>query len=878
MVVLPLVCISLLTTYNINSAITRESANLKNRGENLLSLAANAAELALFAGDVTSLNTLRSAIVHDSQIANVLFFDEDQVLITEDTQDFAKHISEENLVDENRHIDGDFWYFSQAVKLSNSAFEEDQEQYITPADSTTLGWVMLVVDLGESHAYQTRVLKNNLLVAVILLSVFLWLTLRFSRSVVGPITNITAALGRYGNEDFSQRVDELSPGELGNLEKGINNLAERVEQSQQILKDEVNKATKDLEEKNVDLAAAKEAADAANVAKDDFLARMSHELRTPLTGIMGFTRLLAKTKRDALRKEYSDMIITSSSVLLSTINDILDFSKLRANSFSLNPVPFNLEDSLRDVVDLHRVAAFEKAIELNVLIDSDVSIEIFADIDKLQKVVNNLIGNAVKFTPTGDIVLFVSLVKQEGNEALISISVKDSGVGIGKEDMKYLFDPFYQSDASNTRRHDGTGLGLAIAEDFVTLLGGDVSIDSDEGQGTEVEFTFRCITMIDAPENHPRPDSLQAVIFDNNPWTRRSWRNQLLKYSDDVCAPTSPDDLIANLGVNTDVLLLGFNYYDSSLQQAESMLKRIRAAYKGSIVVAAADDGNAPFDPLRESYGPLMIISKPLTNNRLLSALREVNPNLRAELGSGTANPAHIKSLNLSSSKDITGLELLIAEDNKFNQTLLARLLEAAGAKVTLASDGMEALKYTEAQRYDVLVVDLHMPGLNGMQLSSAIRSAVGQANANTPILLLTADVLSQQEPEILAAGVDAISYKPIDEDDLIGKIQSLAAKQSNTDPDSKPRVKRALITLDADQISAEVARLLLVIEQALATNDREALTDQAHQLKGMIGLSGLEHIKDLAQALDTAAKTQDFEGANECFAALAKSWRGAQA
>ena len=494
MVVVPLVCLALLTAYNINTAISRETENLQSRGEKLLRIAANAAELALFAGDTSTLNTLRSAILHDSQISDALFFDETQQLLTERPENDANAITNYTLVDGNNYIDGDYWYFTKSVTLSADPFEQDQEPIFEPfpPDATNLGWVMLVFDLGESRAYQVTVLINNLIISLFMLSISLWLAFRFSQAVVGPITNITKAVKRYGNEDFSQRVDEISTGELGSLEEGINNLAERVGQSQEILKAEIESATKDLEERNIDLAEAKEAADSANIAKDDFLARMSHELRTPLTGIMGFTRLLAKTDEEQSRREYSDMIITSSSVLLSTINDILDFSKLRANSFSLKPVQFNLENCLREAMDLHRVAAFEKVIELNVLIDSDIPIEVFADIDKLQKVVNNIIGNAVKFTPTGDIVMFVSLAEKLTDEALISITIKDSGLGISNENMRYLFDPFYQSDESTTRRHDGTGLGLAIAEDFVTLMGGTISLDSDEGQGTEVEFSFRC--------------------------------------------------------------------------------------------------------------------------------------------------------------------------------------------------------------------------------------------------------------------------------------------------------------------------------------------------------------------------------------------------
>ena len=873
MVAFPLICITLLTVYNINTAINRENVNLQNRGEKLLLLAANAAELALFAGDISTLKTLRSAIMHDSQISDALFFDEDRQLLTGPSKNGLSTITDYKLVDYNNQIEGDYWYFTKSVKLSTEPYEEDQEQFVGSQDAATLGWVMLVIDLSESRDYQNIILRNNLIISLVMLSVALWLAFRFSHAVVEPITNITMAVVRYGNEDFSQRVDEISSGELGSLEKGINNLAKRVGQSQLILKEEVEKATKDLEDRNVDLAKAKEAADSANIAKDDFLARMSHELRTPLTGIMGFTRLLAKTDQELLRREYCDMIITSSSVLLSTINDILDFSKLQANSFSLNPVQFNLENCLRSVMDLHRVAAFDKDIELNVLIDSDIPVEVFADIDKLQKIVNNIIGNAVKFTSTGDIVMFVSRDDPIAGEALISVSVKDSGIGISADNMKYLFNPFYQSDESNTRRHDGTGLGLAIAEDFVTLMGGSISVDSEEGEGTEVKFSFRCRIIVDTFDRPIMANSFRAVIFDNNAWTRRSWRNQLLKYSDDVCAPSTFDDLIDTLKNEVDVLLLGFNYHEHSVEQMKSTLERTRAGYKGAIILAVADDGSAALNNVWPQYQPLLVISKPLTNNRLADALQKVNAELLPEIHLSTPVQPLVKSRTFNSSKNIAGLNILVAEDNKFNQTLLARLLEATGASVTLASNGLEAMRLADKHHYDVLVLDLHMPGLNGLQLSSAIRKSSENTNYDTPIILLTADVLSRQEPEILAAGVDAISYKPIDEDDLIDKISSLSRKAPRLELEARPEGKRTLITLSASQISEEVSRQLELIQLALSAKNLEALEHQVHQLTGVIGLAGLNSIRELVQYLSTAIKTGDLDGARECFERLTEHW-----
>ena len=854
LVAIPLVCISLLTAYNINTTLNRETDNLQDRAEKLLFLAANAAQLALFAGDRDALNTLADAIMRDSQIAEVLFFDDTLQQLSGQGASVSGVINSHAFVDGQHTIAGDYWVFIQSVKPSGAFIDDDPEQYSAAISNQLLGWVALTVDLSESRDYRQAVLKNNVLIALLMLSIALWLAFRFSRSVVRPINEITAAVARYGQEDFSHRVAEQSVGELGELEKGVNKLAQRVGQSQLILRAEVARATKDLENQNLDLVEAKIVADEANHAKDDFLARMSHELRTPLTGIMGFVRLLANTEQPTLRQEYSHIILTSSKVLLSTINDILDFSKLRARSFVLSPTAFNLEECLRSALDLHRVAAFEKAIELNLLMDADVPLAIVADVDKLQKVLNNILSNAVKFTDSGDIIMFVSLSQQQDDDALISVAIKDSGIGIAASDLQRLFNPFFQCDESSTRSHDGTGLGLSIAEDFVSLMGGDMSIDSEEGEGTEVEFSFRCRVQAPALEPYAANEQWRAVLFDHNPWTRRSWRNQLLSYSSDVRVATSPAQLIDNLQAKpaTDVLLLGLNQQCDSKEQLCTLLQRIRASFNGAIIVAAADDGNHELLALNEHYGPLQLVSKPLTASRLWTALDKANSLSAAAFMRSGGPITTVRDKVLSSPRLLPGVKLLLAEDNKFNQQLLATLLRAVGAEVSVVSDGQEALLCCEMQRFDVLLLDLHMPKRNGLQVSEAVRK--GQMNSASPIIILTADLQAEQQPAMAAAGVNAVSYKPIDEQDLIAKIHHLAAKDNSQ---SAP-VERALVRLSARELEQELNRLLQRIAKAISAQDISAIQQQMHQLLGVIGLSGITVLQEAAGALSEAALASD--------------------
>jgi len=875
LVALPLVCITLLTAYNINSALNRETASLQNRGEKLLLLAANAAQLALFAGDEASLKNLGDAIMQDSQVSEVLFFDEEKNQLSSQSVNRAfSSVPARNFNDATNYIEGDYWYFIKSVRQSDVVFDEHSEQYVGVVKTELLGWVVLAVDLVESRDYRAAVFRNNLLLASLMLSLALALAFRFSRAVVHPINLMTLAVAQYGREDFSHRVEEVSAGELGDLEKGINKLAQRVGQSQAVLREEVEKATekwmkaaKDLELQNIDLAVAKVKAEEANDAKDDFLARMSHELRTPLTGIMGFVRLLSKAEQPDVRQEYSDMILTSSSVLLLTINDILDFSKLRANSFSLNPVRFNLEGFFRDVLNQHRVKAFEKAIELNVLIDSNVPMEVFADIDKLQKVVSNIISNALKFTRSGDVVVFVSVGDVDNGDTDIIVSINDSGIGISPSDIKHLFDPFFQTDESSTRSHDGTGLGLSIAKDFVALMGGAINVESVEGEGTEVEFNFRCLIAKDVDEYAVPMSSWRGVIYDKNPWTRRSWRNQLLKFSSDVRVPATEDGLISTLKLKekTSILLLGFSRNGDSIDDVHSLLGAIRVEFSGVIVLVTADDGSINHSITSELYGPMLIVSKPLIN------LRDVLERTDAELDTAYSPVAHSRKKlpvrTFDTPRLLRGVEVLVAEDNVFNQRLLATVLEAAGAVVMLVSDGQEALQKCDNNRFDVLVLDLHMPKLDGLQLSKSLRGGTG-VNARTPIVILTADVF-QQKSAIMEVGVNAICYKPIDENVLIEKIHLLSGENEvQTSP-----VDRALITLSSDQIEQEVNRQLQCIANALEAGDLLVIKKQVHQLLGVIGLSGIDSISSQTQILSKAVFTGDLSAINTQFQKLTVIW-----
>ena len=900
---------TLITLYHTFETFEQDKESIRSSSERLLAQAANAGQLAFFAEDTRSLNNLAKSLMVDPQITSVHFFDENKSPIP---HDFSRqlNIGMAPFSDGDHFLQEDQWFFVKAVHYTEEGFSDDPEQELQGLDGDEqeqkpIGWITIAIDLRQSEQEHRNILINNLMITTVTTVIAFWLAIQFARTITTPLRKITQAVEHYSKHDFNHRLPEVSDAELGQLEKGINNLALQVSESQQTLENAIDKvrsqwieAVEDLELKNNDLISARIRAEEANKAKDDFLARMSHELRTPLTAIMGFVGILDKTEQPQTRKEYIEMILATSSVLLSTINDILDFSKLKSNTFKLSPSHFNLEHLLRNILDMHSVSANKKGIELNLMIDSDVPLEIEVDFDKLKKVLNNIVANAIKFTDFGDIVVFISKAQDNDGQPLIAIEVKDSGSGIAPGELDHLFDPFYQCDESSTRQYEGTGLGLSIAKDFVELMGGSIQVDSEPGEGTEVRFTFAYKTTLFDGRSTQQQQDLSAYLFDLNAWTKRAWRNILLKITRNVYAPHSFEDLLEVLPMNDSegLLLMGYDLRRNSEHDLQRQLQQLRNVYQGPIVLALSEQSNLDNSHYEINYFPIVMTRKPLTQSRLTWALDQLNqgatqapldvllnptpepqlPMLGEHFAAKTQAPGQPPAQHLAQpqvqsqaqARPLDKLSILLAEDNLFNQRLFKDLLEAAGANVKVTEDGQLAYDAAQKTRYDLLILDLHMPKLDGIEAGNQIRSGAGQ-NQSTPIMLLTADILTHQEDDLDALGIDAICHKPIDETHFLETIASLCQRRA-----PKTTIERSLLTLDPKDLREEVERQLGIIQQDINNSNMEGIKSQVHQLAGIIGLSKLSYLDEPLSHLNQSIVEASLTDIETHFEQLANHWQ----
>ena len=638
-----------------------------------------------------------------------------------------------------------------------------------------------------------------------------------------------------------------------------------------------------------DLETARGQAEEATRAKSEFLANISHEIRTPMNAMIGLTELALMTRITREQREYLNSIQGSAGALLTLVNDLLDFSKIEARKLQLDHVGFNLRDALEDTLRVLAPRADQKGIELAGHIDPDVPDAVVGDPLRLRQIVVNLVGNAIKFTEQGEVVLRAQVESWRNGKTQLHFSVSDTGIGIPPEKQVLIFEAFSQADSSTTRRYGGTGLGLAISAQLVQLMGGSISVESQPGLGSTFHFTAWFGIQESEVEKPPSRwgtlTDLPVLIVDDNATNRRILEEVLTSWHMLPVAVESGAAALAELeeslrtGQPFAVVLLDGHMPD---MDGFAVAERIHQnpLYGGLKVVMLTSAGR-PDDIIRcRNLGISEYLTKPIKQSELFDVIIKV-------IGQPLTGRPHVPQRRKPTRPAQCVLQVLIAEDNRVNRFVATRIFEKLGHQVTVARNGREALVAVQAGRFDLIAMDVQMAEMDGLEATKAIRAWEKTTGAHTPIVAMTAHAMKGDRERCLAAGMDSYISKPIRVRDLVQVIDQLISPLCSADV-PRPATARedgvvdetaVLAGVDGDrQLLREVVRLFLAdypqrlveIKDAIRRGDAGALWRAAHTLKGSVGNFAATRAFAAAQRMESVGKNGDFGGAaNEACATL---------
>lgn len=887
------VAITLATYFNISRINDIEQA-LVTKGQLLANHLAPACEYGVFSGNLEILNSLITNILLEEDVTRVTISNDDnEILISRSTDNNHKDshsimtffVSEERL---------EFHAAITTTEIDINDFDQLIEADVRKKPSTikTIGSVNITLSTLPTRIQQFDTLLKGFLITLAGLVITVFLAIKISHSVVDPIQKLTHAVKLIAQGDLRTRIPIDSGGEIGSLEEGVNRMAEEIQIVRENLEIQINKATAklkktldELEIQNIELDLARNHALSASRIKSEFLANMSHEIRTPMNGVLGFTDLLYKTKLNSQQKDLIDTIRTSASNLLTIINDILDFSKIESGKLEIDKIEFSLIDLMDDIISMFAPMAYKNNIELIYHSYPGMPDRIIGDPSRIRQILVNLIGNAIKFTSYGHVIIRIIPLEDTDSTTTLKFTVADTGIGMDEQNKKRLFTAFTQGDTSISRKFGGTGLGLVISKKLAELMNGEIGFESALNTGSTFWFS-----LVLEKAHKPLPvqhvqTNCAVLVYEPVSLHRIAIRNILQRMGIDA-VETGRLDMIDEL-IKQDhsigAIISGISRNDI---QNHHLIKNLANCLNASglpyLVLISSFDNN-DIDNLNKAgiHNNLFRCSRHNIIRNNISSLLNIEP----ETETRQIQPEPVQD-NQISQDNWHNLRVLVVDDNAINIKLNRSLLESRGIDVTSANDGEQALSLCKQNDYNLILMDLHMPKMDGFMATQAIRKQPGFCKT-VPIIALTANILPNEQKRALEFGMNDILVKPITESHLFNALakwtHNTPAVETVANTDNIQTSTQAHIFDKAEAIeraggNEKLAMELLAmlqkelpehsqkIQTAKKANNLKDLKQHTHKLHGATSYCGVPLLRHAAKRLENIIDNKNLNELDEAY------------
>lgn len=872
---------------------------LHDRGESLSRQVSAASEYSIFTANPNVLNSLSSSLLEERDVRSITFFDARRQPLVHSGPRPAVGMADKDLTSggtlthtyENQSVFVTPVFLRKEMVNSLLALESRKT---APSAVEPIGWVAVEMSHLRTDKERYKALFISLLLILGGIALNVLIALRMSHHVTHPMYELNSAVARLKEGRLETRVYTKAGPEFEQLESGLNAMAAELSKAQAEMQQNIDQATEDLREtletieiQNIELDLARKEALEASRIKSEFLANMSHEIRTPLNGIIGFTELLLKTPLPRQQSDHLHTIRKSSEILLTIINDILDFSKIEAGKLILDRIPFALRDIVEDVMVMLAPAAHAKNLDLVPLTYNDVPDNVMGDPLRVKQVITNLVNNAIKFTQTGEVVLRVSLEdeEQDVHRVVMRFSISDSGVGLSRAQQQSLFNAFSQADASTARQYGGTGLGLVISKRLVEEMGGQIGLESELGKGSTFWFTLTADLALSAEPPRPR-DALRGervVYLEHQKTTALAVEHLLRDWGMTVDHANTPADLLEQVSQAQQdnrgygVALIGMARHLLHSSQYRDLFHRLEVEHdcRTLMLTPTLENQTSELTDIASCH-----ITKPVCRDRLYTELFAMIHGEEAP----RLHPIETGDEESSVQEGVTPCVLAV-DDNEANLKLVMTLLADCGVYAEGASSGFEAVSKARNHHFDLVFMDLQMPGMDGLEATARLRELDDGFRPDT-IIALTAHALSEEKTRLSKMGFDGYLAKPVSNEQIMQTVRrrtGFHCRQHALSRDAEPLIatqpirpssrNRQMPCVDISEsvrlaagkadlaeelfsmLIEQVAGDMATIEKLTDNHGGDAFLDHVHKLHGATRYCGVPELRHATEQLEIAIR-----------------------